>query len=75
VWGAKANLQALVGLLPSYTGCAVCNPGGKASATDECKCVENAFAEGLRRWQTACPCCFGDAHPDGVEAAVTAAMR
>jgi len=56
-------------------GCAVCNPGGAAMATDECKCLENAFAEGLRRWQTACPCCFGDAHPEGLVAAVAAALK
>ena len=56
-------------------GCAVCNPGGKEAAADECKCLENAFAEGLRRWQTVCPCCFADAHPEGLEAAVTAALE
>jgi len=56
-------------------GCQVCNPEGKVSATDECKCLENAFAEGLIRWQTACPCCFADAHPEGVEAAVAAALK
>ena len=60
---------------PEEPGCAICNPQGAKSTADECKCIENAFAEGLRRWQTACPCCFGDAHPEGVEAAVVAALK
>ena len=56
-------------------GCAVCNPESAKSTTIECRCIENAFAEGLRRWQTACPCCFGGANPEGVEAAVAAALK
>ena len=53
----------------------VWNPDATTYATDECKCLENAFAEGLKRWQTACPCCFSDAHPEGVDAAVAAALK
>jgi hypothetical protein len=56
-------------------GCPVCNPGAPAVADAVCRCMENAYADGLRRWHDACPCCFSDAHPEGVEAAVEAALK
>lgn len=53
-------------------GCARCN----TASTEEpevCGCIEDGFEEALRRWETACPCCFSSSHPEGLEAAVAAA--
>lgn len=37
--------------------------------------IEEAGEEGIRlglqRWHESCPCCFSEAYPDGLEAAVS----
>lgn len=33
----------------------------------------DGYREGLGAWQHSCPCCFSEAHPEGLEAAVQAA--
>lgn len=53
-------------------GCGRCNSQA-VSEPEMCGCIEDGFEEALRRWETACPCCFSSAHPEGVEAAVAAA--
>ena len=49
-------------------GCPRCNPG--AADTELCTCIESGYADGLKRWHDSCPCCFSDAYPQGLEAAL-----
>ena len=52
-------------------GCPRCNPN--ASETELCTCIEDGYAEGLKRWHESCPCCFSDSFPQGLEAALAEA--
>ena len=52
-------------------GCPRCNPG--AADTELCTCIEDGYADGLKRWHDSCPCCFSDAYPQGLEAALAEA--
>jgi len=52
-------------------GCPRCQPG--AADTELCTCIESGYEEGLRRWNTACPCCFTSTYPQGVDAAIAEA--
>ena len=54
-------------------GCPRCNATGEAAETELCTCLESGYAEGLKRWHDSCPCCFSDAHPEGLEKALEAA--
>jgi hypothetical protein len=54
-------------------GCPRCNAEGGAAETELCTCLESGYAEGLKRWHEACPCCFSDAYPQGLEAALAEA--
>ncbi len=56
------------------TASAVSDPGEQTSADGtDIECMVDGYREGLRRWKESCPCCFGAAHPEGLEAAVEAA--
>jgi hypothetical protein len=35
--------------------------------------LTDGYEEGLRRWHDSCPCCFSDAYPEGLEAAIATA--
>ena len=51
-------------------GCKTCNPEGTSETPEMCNCIEDGYKEGLVRWQKACSCCFSEAYPQGLEAAL-----
>ncbi|GAC1658562.1 MAG: hypothetical protein NVS9B1_18720 [Candidatus Dormibacteraceae bacterium] len=53
-------------------GCPECNAAAGGTA-DLCTCITDGFAEGLKRWSDSCPCCFSDAYPQGLPAAIAEA--
>lgn len=59
---------------PVNCDCDPCNPqAAPAAAPDLCTCVEDGFRAGLERWKDACSCCFSEAYPEGIDAAVAKA--
>jgi len=54
-------------------GCPQCNAGAADIGDEVCTCLTGAYAEGLKRWQQACACCFESTFPQGLEAAFAAA--
>ncbi len=52
-------------------GCPNCSGDAAGLHGDElCTCLTDGYAEGIKRWYEACPCCFSDAFPQGLEAAL-----
>lgn len=59
---------------PVNCDCDPCNPqASPQAAPDLCNCVEDGFRAGLERWQESCSCCFSEAYPEGIDAAVAKA--
>jgi hypothetical protein len=54
-------------------GCPNCNAETRVEP-EVCGCLTDGFGEGLKRWADSCPCCFGDAYPQGLEKALEEAM-
>lgn len=59
---------------PADCDCETCYPqNSPQAAPDLCNCVEDGFRAGLERWKDSCSCCFSEAYPEGIDAAVAKA--
>ena len=59
---------------PFSCDCNTCRPETVSDVVpDLCDCVEDGFRAALEHWQDSCPCCFGEAFPDGVEGTIAKA--
>ncbi|HEX6489509.1 MAG TPA: hypothetical protein VF137_11655 [Candidatus Dormibacteraeota bacterium] len=59
---------------PADCDCETCYPQkSPVAAPDLCDCVEDGFRAGLERWKDSCSCCFSEAYPEGIDAAVAKA--
>ena len=59
---------------PKNCDCEICHPTSVPMAgPDPCDCVEDGFRAGLEAWKENCSCCFSEAYPEGIEAALALA--
>lgn len=55
--------------------CEICHPDSvPLAAPDPCLCLEDGFRAGLEAWKESCSCCFSEAYPDGIDAAIALAQ-
>lgn len=60
---------------PKDCDCETCYPASVPSeAPDPCACLEDGFRAGLEAWKESCSCCFSEAYPDGIDAAIARAQ-
>jgi hypothetical protein len=61
---------------PFTCDCNTCNPDAVSDvAPDLCSCVEDGFRASLESWRDSCSCCFSEAFPNGIDAAIAAARE